>query len=128
MRPDGELHWKHPAIKKLDHVYSSLDPSEGLYWAYEADGHVERVVDDARIERFESEPPEDTRAYFRGECLRRYGAAVFGVNWDSISFSVGDEPIKRIMMVEPLKGTKVHVEDLLANSPNAADLVKNLRA
>ena len=50
------------------------------------------------------------------------------MNWDSISFSVGDEPIKRIMMVEPLRGTKVHVEDLLANSSTAADLVKNLRA
>jgi proteasome accessory factor A len=53
---------------------------------------------------------------------------VFGVNWDSISFSVGDEPIKRILMSEPLKGSKIHVEELLANSPTAVDLVKNLRA
>jgi hypothetical protein len=53
---------------------------------------------------------------------------VFGVNWDSISFSVDDEPIKRILMAEPLKGSKVHVEELLANSPTAADLVRNLRA
>ncbi len=75
-----------------------------------------------------TQPPEDTRAYFRGECLRRYGSAVFGVNWDSISFSVDDEPIKRILMAEPLKGSKAHVEELLANSPTAKDLVRNLRA
>ena len=74
------------------------------------------------------QPPEDTRAYFRGECLRRYGPAVFGVNWDSISFGIGDEPIKRILMAEPLKGSKAHVDELLENSPTAADLVKNLRA
>jgi proteasome accessory factor A len=73
-------------------------------------------------------PPADTRAYFRGECLKRYGSAVFGVNWDSISFGVDGEPIKRILMAEPLKGTKAHVEELLENSPTAADLVKNLRA
>ena len=73
-------------------------------------------------------PPEDTRAYFRGECLRRYGSAVFGVNWDSISFSVGEQPIKLIMMEEPLKGSRVHVDELLNNSPTAADLVTNLRA
>ena len=60
--------------------------------------------------------------------MRRYGSAVFGVNWDSISFNVDDEPIKRILMAEPLKGSKVHVDELLDNSPTAADLVKNLRA
>ncbi len=73
-------------------------------------------------------PPADTRAFFRGECLKKYGSAVFGVNWDSISFGVDGEPIKRILMAEPLKGTRAHVEELLENSPTAADLVKNLRA
>jgi len=74
-----------------------------------------------------TEPPEDTRAYFRGQCLKRYGDAVFGVNWDSISFGIGDEPIKRVMMAEPLKGSKAHVQELLDRSPTAADLVRNLR-
>jgi hypothetical protein len=41
---------------------------------------------------------------------------------------VDGEPIKRILMTEPLKGTREHVEALLAESPTAADLVKNLRA
>ena len=53
---------------------------------------------------------------------------MFGVNWDSISFNVGDEPIKRIMMAEPLKGSKAHVEELFSNSPTASELVRNLRA
>ena len=33
-----------------------------------------------------------------------------------------------VMMAEPLKGSKAHVEGLLGDSPNAAALVKNLRA
>jgi proteasome accessory factor A len=94
----------------------------------ERQGRAERIVTEEEIIAAIRKPPEDTRAYFRGECLRRYGAAVFGVNWDSISFSVDDEPIKRILMAEPLKGSKVHVEELLETSPTAADLVKNLRA
>jgi len=53
---------------------------------------------------------------------------VFGVNWDSISFANGDEPIKRIMMDEPLKGSREHVEDLLDRSPTAQDLMANLQA
>jgi proteasome accessory factor A len=50
------------------------------------------------------------------------------VNWDSISFSVDEEPIKRILMAEPLKGSKRHVMELLDASPTAAELVKNLRS
>ena len=61
-----------------------------------------------------------------GARLRRYPSEVFGVNWDSISFGVDDEPIKRIMMAEPLKGSKEHVHDLLERSPTATELVKNL--
>jgi proteasome accessory factor A len=112
----------------LDLQYHDLRPEKGLYYILERQGRAERIVTDEEIIAAIIKPPEDTRAYFRGECLRRYGPAVFGVNWDSISFSVGDEPIKRILMAEPLKGSKAHVEDLLENSPTADELVKNLRA
>ncbi len=89
---------------------------------------VVRIVTDQEITKAITEPPEDTRAYFRGHCLKRFGDEVFGVNWDSISFGFGDEPIKRVLMSEPLKGSKKHVDDLPERSQNAAELVKNLRA
>ena len=101
---------------------------KGLYYLLERQGRAERIVTDEEIAAAVHTPPADTRAFFRGECLKKYGSAVFGVNWDSISFGVDGEPIKRILMAEPLKGTRAHVEDLLENSPTAADLVKNLRA
>jgi hypothetical protein len=51
---------------------------------------------------------------------------VFGVNWDSISFGLEDETIKRVMMAEPLKGTKEFVEELLDRSETAAELLENM--
>lgn len=120
--------WGSPQVQMLDLQYHDLRPEKGLYYLLERQGRVRRVVTDEEIERAVHYPPEDTRAYFRGGCLRRYGAQVFGVNWDSISFGIGDEPIKRVLMVEPLKGSKQHVDDLFASSPTAADLVRNLRA
>jgi proteasome accessory factor A len=122
------LDWDSPQVEMMDLQYHDLRPEKGLYYVLERQGKAERIVTDEEITAAIRKPPEDTRAYFRGECLRRYGPAVFGVNWDSISFSVDDEPIKRILMAEPLKGSKIHVEELLANSPTAADLVRNLRA
>ncbi|MCP3984772.1 MAG: proteasome accessory factor PafA2 [bacterium] len=122
------LEWGDPQVQLLDLQYHDLRPEKGLYYLLERQGKVERIVTDQEITKAITEPPEDTRAYFRGHCLKRFGDEVFGVNWDSISFGFGDEPIKRVLMSEPLKGSKKHVDDLLERSQNAAELVKNLRA
>ena len=122
------LDWDDPQAQMLDLQYHDSRPDKGLYHMLERQGRVERIVSDEEIVRAIHNPPETTRAYFRGECLRRYPDEVFGVNWDSISFGVGDEPIKRVMMAEPLKGSKAHVEELLDASRTAADLVRNLQA
>jgi proteasome accessory factor A len=122
------LDWDSPQTQMLDLQYHDIRPDKGLYNLLERRGQVERISDDASITRAIHHPPEDTRAYFRGMCLKRYAPQVFGVNWDSISFGIEDEPIKRILMAEPLKGSKAHVDDLLSTSPTAAELVKKLRA
>jgi proteasome accessory factor A len=123
-----DLGWQSPQVQMLDLQYHDSRPDKGLYHMLERQGRVERVVTDEEIAAAIHRPPEDTRAYFRGQCLKRYASQVFGVNWDSISFGIDDEPIKRVMMAEPLKGSKAHVEELLDQSANAAELVKNLRA
>jgi proteasome accessory factor A len=92
MSEHGDLDWAHPAVKRLDHVYSSLDAGEGLYWACERDGHVERVVAEKDISRFESNPPEDTRAWARAMLIRRIGAdRIEEMNWDHIRYIEGDD-------------------------------------
>jgi proteasome accessory factor A len=121
-----KVDWGHPQVQMLDLQYHDLRPDRGLYHLLERRGEVDRIVSDEEIARAVEIAPDDTRAYFRGECIRRYPDAVFGVNWDSISFNVGEDPIKRILMNEPLKGTKAHVKELLDASPTATDLVRNL--
>ncbi len=122
------LGWGASQVGMLDLQYHDIRLEKGLYFLLERQGKVERILTDAEIQYAIHHPPEDTRAYFRGECLRRYPKEVFGVNWDSISFGLGDQPIKRIMMSEPLKGTKKHVEQLFEDSPTAKDLIANLKA
>lgn len=53
------LEWFSPPLKHLDFMYASLE--DGLYWAYEREGAVDRLVSDADIEQLRNEPPEDTR-------------------------------------------------------------------
>jgi proteasome accessory factor A len=121
------LDWQSSQVQMLDLQYHDSRPDKGLYYLLERQGRVERIVTDEEINAAVYSPPVDTRAYFRGECLRRFPKEVFGVNWDSISFGIGDEPVKRVMMAEPLRGSKAHVQELLEGSANATELVRNLR-
>jgi hypothetical protein len=89
-------------------------------------GAARRMHTEEHIVRSIEDPPEDPRAYFRGQCLKKFKHQIFGVNWDSISFNLGEGPIKRILMEEPTRGTKRHVQHLLDRSETAADLVANI--
>ena len=123
-----KLDWSDSQVQMLDLQYHDLRPGKGLYFLLERQGKALRIVTDEEIQSAIHHPPVDTRAYFRGECLRRYPGEVFGVNWDSISFGLGDDSIKRVMMSEPLKGTKQFVETLLDRSRTAAQLLQNMQA
>ena len=80
------LDWDSPVLKHLDHVYGSLDEEEGLYWACERDGLVDRVATSAAIERFVHEPPEDTRAWMRAMLLRSIPPGqIEEIDWGFIS-------------------------------------------
>ena len=118
--------WDDPRIAMMDLQYHDIRPEKSLYAILERNGVARRMLGEAEIVRAVDEPPEDTRAYFRGQCLKKFKHQIFGVNWDSISFNVGDGPIKRIMMEEPLRGTKSHVQHLLERSETAAELVENI--
>ncbi len=110
----------------MDLQYHDIRKDRGLYYLLERQGRMERLVSDEAVEEAIYQPPEGTRAYFRGQCLMRYKEEVYGVNWGSISFNLGQEPIKRIIMAEPTRGTRSHVEGLLNASTTAHDLVRNI--
>jgi proteasome accessory factor A len=71
-------------------------------------------------------PPTDTRAYFRGECLRRFGADIAAASWDSVIFDLGGDSLVRIPTLEPLRGSKAHVGALLDSVHSAVELVEQL--
>jgi proteasome accessory factor A len=122
---DG-LPWSSPRLQLVDLQYSDVRPERGLYARLLARGSIERLVSSAEVEHAVEAPPEDTRAYFRGECLRRFPAQVAAASWDSVIFDLGRESLVRVPTLEPQRGTKHHVGALLDRSPTAEDLVTGL--
>ena len=124
---DG-LEWSDPKLRAIDLQYHDVRRDRGLYYRLESSGKVERLTSDAEVEAAIDDPPEDTRAYFRGRCISRYPDAIAAASWDSLIIDTGADALQRIPMREPLRGTKEHVEELLAQSDDAAALVARLQA
>ena len=87
---------------------------------------LERLTTDDEVERAMTEPPESTRAYFRGRCLAKWPDDIVAANWDSMVFDLGRDPLRRVPMMEPLRGTEAHVGRLIDDSATAAELLAKL--
>jgi proteasome accessory factor A len=120
------LDWSSPKLHLVDLQYSDVRPDKGLYNRLVARGRMQRIVSEDEVVEAVTEPPTDTRAYFRGRCLAKFGTDVAAASWDSVIFDVGTESLQRVPMLEPLRGTKAHVDDLLARCPTAARLVEEI--
>ena len=108
--------------RAIDLQYHDLRPATSLA----ARAGLEPIAKPADVEAAITEPPSTTRAYFRGRCLAKWPRDVVAANWDSIVFDVGTEPLRRVPMMEPLKGTAADVAALLDEARTPMDLVTAL--
>jgi proteasome accessory factor A len=123
---DG-LGWGHPRLQLVDLQYSDVRLDRGLYNRLAARGRMVRLTSEDVVLTAMDEPPADTRAYFRGRCLRKYPDAVAAASWDSVIFDIpGRESLQRVPTLEPLRGTRAHVGDLLDRCETAGELVAAL--
>ena len=118
------LGWASPKLQLVDLQYSDVRPDKGLYHRLVARGSMKTMFGPEQVREAMTEPPEDTRAYFRGRCLAQYASEVVAASWDSVIFDVGRESLVRVPMMEPLRGTKVHVGALFDRCPSAKDLLE----
>ncbi len=123
---DG-LDWRDPKLAMIDLQYHDVRQDRGLYNKLAAGGKVERLVTDDEVELAVGEPPEDTRAYFRGRCISKYPSSIAAASWDSVIFDVGRDTLQRVPTREPLRGTRTHVEELFEACDTAAELIDALQ-
>ncbi len=126
-REREKLGWASPKLQLVDLQYSDVRPEKGLYHRLVARGSMKTLLDrGARSGAAMTEPPEDTRAYFRGRCLAQYASEVVAASWDSVIFDVGRESLVRVPMMEPERGTRAHVGALFDRCASAKDLLETL--
>jgi proteasome accessory factor A len=109
-------------LKLIDFQYSDLRSDRSLALRC----GLRTLVESSSVERAVDTPPDSTRAYFRGTCLSRFAPDIVAANWDSIVFDVGKDPLRRVPMMEPLRGTKDLTGALLASCASAGELIAKL--
>jgi proteasome accessory factor A len=120
------ISWDDPKLSLLDLQYHDIRPDRSLYERLVRAGKVERLVEEADVTTAMTEPPSTTRAFFRGRCLAKWPDAIVAANWDSLILDVGSDPLRRIPMLEPLRGSRAHVEGLFEECTTPAELVARL--
>jgi proteasome accessory factor A len=123
-----DLDWRDPKIELLSVQYHDSRPGRSLYEKLVRAGKVERLLTEEDVQIAMGEPPATTRAYFRGTCLARWADSVVAANWDSLVLDVGADPLRRIPMMEPTRGSKEHVAELFAQVSTPRQLVERLTA
>lgn len=139
---DG-LGWSAPELAAMDLQWSDLRPERSLSARLRGLGRLEEVVPLAEVAAAEFAPPEDTRAWFRGELIRRYPERIHSASWQSIVVDLSDTPgvpaatrsndwqgdgMVRIPLANPVGGTRDRVATLLDDAADLADLVATLTA
>jgi proteasome accessory factor A len=88
MREEG-LGWDSDALHSIDLEYHNIDPSRSLFHALQEMSETERVPSDADIVAAMTDPPRDTRAFGRGNLVRkvieRRGPRYYAFDWNGAS-------------------------------------------
>jgi proteasome accessory factor PafA2 len=123
---DG-LGWDDAKLHLIDLQYADIRPEKGLYHRLLGLGQMKRLLDPAAVTAAMHDPPTDTRAYFRGRCLGKYPDSIAAASWDSVIFDLpGHDSLQRVPTIDPLRGSKAHVGELIDASDTALALFSAL--
>jgi proteasome accessory factor A len=111
-------------LRAIDLQYHDIRPERSLA----ARCSLRELVSLSEAQQSISTPPESTRAYFRGRCIAKYPESIAAANWDSVVFDLGADPLQRVPMMDPLRGTAALTKDLLDRCDSARQLLEELGA
>jgi proteasome accessory factor A len=105
----------HPKVALMDLQYHDVSRDRGLFYRMQARGLVERMCDDAAIDKAMDEPPQTTRARLRGEFIRRAKERRRDFTVDWVHLKLNDQAQRTVLCKDPFKARDDRVEKLIAS-------------
>jgi Pup amidohydrolase len=126
-RRDG-LSWDSPQLGMIDLQYHDLRPEKGLYYRLARAGRMRRLFTEEQVAWAASHPPEETRAWLRGQLISKHSESVAGASWDQILLRPDKaSPVVRLQLADPFSGNREQTEQVLERAAGPAELVYGLQ-
>jgi proteasome accessory factor A len=114
-RERHDLPLTSPRVALLDLSYHDVTRSRSLYYLMEKRGQVDRMTDDAAIQRAIDEPPQTTRARLRGAFITKAKERKRDYTVDWVHLKVNDQAQRTVLCKDPFKSHDERVERLIAS-------------
>ena len=99
LREAEHLDWSDPWLQSIDMEYHNIDPVAGLYHEMMRTCAVRRFLEEEEIRAAILQPPETTRAFFRGRAVAKFSASIDSIQWDEVVFRTPSGP-RSVPLVE----------------------------
>ena len=115
-------------IKSIDIKYSEITSEDGIAQVLKRNRLLKEYLNPFDVQEAVSEPPINTRAWFRGKSVSKFPKSIAAASWDSLIFDIDkNQPLFRIATADPLKGTQELTGEMINQSDTALDLVNSIR-
>ena len=125
LQQEEKLSWGDPWLQSIDLEYHNLDLDRGLYYELLRKGLMRRVTGEEEIKTAIFNPPETTRAFFRGRAVARFNDEISSIQWDEIAFTNGTYSC-RVALPEPAMDARLDALNHAAR--NGKDFPEFIRA
>jgi proteasome accessory factor A len=91
-RESEGIEWTDPWLQSIDLEYHNISLDHGLYYELIRAGQMRRFITEQEIKAAIFQPPETTRAFFRGRSVARFHEQIASIQWDEIVFKTPNGP------------------------------------
>jgi proteasome accessory factor A len=100
-------------VALMDLQYHDVNRDRGIFYRMQDRGLVERICDEADIERAVEHPPQTTRARLRGEFIRKAKERKRDYTVDWVHLKLNDEAQRTVLCKDPFKAYDDRVDKLI---------------
>ncbi|MFQ5598243.1 MAG: depupylase/deamidase Dop [Nitrospiria bacterium] len=116
--------WDDPRVSLMNLQYHNVMRDKGLFYSLEEGGYVETLISPEKLTEAQESPPKETRAYFRGTCLKKFPKEIYAASWSTLLFDIGNDSIKKVPLLDPWKGGEAGIGPLLKEAGSVKTLLE----
>lgn len=122
------LDWSDPWLQSIDLEYHNLSLDHGLYYELMRTGQMRRFVSEDAVRHAIFQPPETTRAFFRGRAVAKFNREISSIQWDELTFRHGTADF-RVGLPHPVHDERLaRLNEVIRCAGGFAGFAEKLRA